>query len=260
MRVVIVTQDDAFYIGRFFKTFLAEKDPWLQIQAAVVCRTMGKKPRALLKQLHDFYGSFDLARMLSRYAATKLMARTVGALSRRHPFSLSQIFGSHGIEVIPSKNVNSRALAERLRSINLDLILSVAAPQVFKKRILSIPRIACVNIHTAELPKYRGMMPNFWAMYHGERQSAITVHTMDVEIDRGDMILQKKFDLTPGESLDALIKRSKVLAARCFIEALRTIRQDGIVPISPPDVEPSYFSFPTKEQVREFRRQGKRLL
>jgi methionyl-tRNA formyltransferase len=222
---------------------------------------MGKKPAVLLAQLHEFYGTVDLARMLMRYAGIKLMGMTLGKVSRRHPYTLEQIFAAHGIDVIHSRNVNSRKLYERLTSIGPELIVSVAAPQVFKPRLLSVPTVACINIHSAPLPKYRGMMPNFWAMYHGERHSAITVHTMDAEIDRGEILLQKPFELVRGESLDALIKRTKVLAARALIEVLGGIRRTGhLVPQPVPSHEPSYFSFPTREHVRKFRADGNRLL
>jgi methionyl-tRNA formyltransferase len=260
MRIAIITQDDSFYIGRFFKVFLAERPASLDIRVALVCRTMGKSPRKLLRQLHGFYGTFDFSRMLARHAGHKALALTLGKLSSRHAYSLSQIFAQHGVDVVACQNVNGKKTVGMLKEMELDLLVSVAAPQVFKKKLLQAPKLACVNIHTARLPQYRGMMPNFWAMYHGERVSAITVHTMDADIDRGDMLLQREFDLHEGESLDDLIKRTKVLGARCLLEALAEIEQHGIRAIPPPELEPSYFSFPSKAHVREFRRAGKKLL
>jgi len=120
--------------------------------------------------------------------------------------------------------------------------------------------MGCINIHTARLPQYRGMMPNFWNLYHDERTSAITIHTMDVDIDRGEILMQKEFEIDPRESLDQLIKRTKRLGAACMLECLEGIARRGFEPVDPPDVEPSYFSFPTREHVREFRRKGYRLL
>ena len=83
---------------------------------------------------------------------------------------------------------------------------------------------------------------------------------MDVDIDRGDILLQKEFEIDPRESLDQLIKRTKRLGADRMLECLSLIEEVGFKPLELPDVEPSYFSFPTREHVRRFRRKGYRLL
>ena len=64
----------------------------------------------------------------------------------------------------------------------------------------------------------------------------------------------------PDENLDQLIKRTKTLGARCMAEALLQIRRVGLQALPLPDVEPSYFSFPTKANVQSFRARGRRLL
>jgi len=260
MRIALVTQDDPFYIARFFKTFLENLPESFETRLAVVCRTMGKSSRTLAKQLYEFYGPVDFLRMGTRFTVKKVLAGTVGALSRRRPVSLSQVFRAHDVPSMTCTNVNAAAVVDRLRSENLDLLVSVAAPNVFKERLLAVPRVGSINIHTAKLPQYRGMMPNFWVMYHDEPRSAITIHTMDAEIDRGQTILQREFDLLPGESLDRLIKRTKRMGARFMVDALREIEAHGIRPIEVPSAESSYFSFPKKEHVEKFRQQGKRLL
>ena len=55
-------------------------------------------------------------------------------------------------------------------------------------------------------------------------------------------------------------KRTKALGAQVVIEALEKIRDQGLKPIDPPSVESSYFSFPTKQHVHDFRKRGRKLL
>jgi len=260
MRIALITQDDPFYVARFFETFLEHLPQSIDVRLAIVGHTMGRSSRKLARQMFDFYGPIDFLRMGTRYAVNKTLAATVGRINRRRPFSLQQVFRAHDVESLVCANANSRPIVERLQSEQLDLIVSVAAPNIFKKRLLAVPRLGCINIHTAKLPKYRGMLPNFWAMYHNEPRSAITIHTMDPEIDRGQIILQKEFDLIPGESLDQLIKRSKKMGALAMVEALGRFESNQVQPIDFPDTESSYFSFPTREHVKKFRQQGKRLL
>ncbi len=104
------------------------------------------------------------------------------------------------------------------------------------------------------------MMPNFWQLYHGEKTVGITVHRMNLGIDDGEIILQKEVAVNPGESLDALIKRTKRLGAHCMAEAIERIRDGGLKPIENRTGEGSYFSFPSRQDVRQFRRMGYRLV
>ena len=102
-------------------------------------------------------------------------------------------------------------------------------------------------------------MPNFWAMYHGDRTAGITVHLMDTKIDRGKIILQTEIPIHPDESLDSLMKRSKRAAADLVIQALEKIRS-GTAKLQEYEGKGSYFSFPKREHVRHLRARGRRLL
>ena len=184
MRIVFVTQDDPFYIKTMFEEFLTQNGDRHEVKAVVVCKTMGKKMSKLVPQLYGFYGPVDFGRMGFRFASNKFLAATVGRITSK-AFNLEQLFAARGVEVLRAENINSRALHDKLSAIEFDIIVSVAAPQVFKKRLLRLPDKGCINIHTARLPQYRGMMPNFWVMHNGDKQSAITIHTMDAEIDAG---------------------------------------------------------------------------
>jgi methionyl-tRNA formyltransferase len=144
--------------------------------------------------------------------------------------------------------------------MNLDLIISVAAPEIFKQEIIQIPKYGCMNIHNAKLPSYRGMMPNFWQMYHDEKRVGITVHEINPKIDDGRIILQREVDIEPEEKLDALIKRTKRIGAHLLIEAIDIIRSGNVTYKDNKSTEGSYFSFPTRKDVKEFRKRGKRII
>ena len=144
--------------------------------------------------------------------------------------------------------------------MNLDLIISVAAPVIFEKDLIQLPKWGCINIHNAKLPKYRGMMPNFWQMYYGEKKAGMTIHKINPRIDDGKIILQKEVDIDPNESLDSLIKRTKKIGAYYMIEAINMIKSGNVKYLENDPKEASYFSFPTKDDVKEFKRRGKRIL
>jgi len=120
--------------------------------------------------------------------------------------------------------------------------------------------MGCINIHNAPLPKYRGMLPNFWQMYHDERAIGITIHEINPKIDEGRIILQKHVAIRPNETLDSLIKRTKRIGAHFMIEAINMIKAGSVTYLENDPEKGSYFSFPTREDVKEFKRRGKRIM
>ena len=249
LKILFVTQDDPFYIKNFFEEFLSNYSDKFNVLGVVICPAMAKKSILdLLKQMYEFYGFKDFFCTLLRYFLLKLRRET-----------LTNICKKHNIAVTFEKDINSRAFIDRLRNRGLDVIVSVAAPLKFKAELLQLPILGCVNVHHAKLPYYRGMMPNFWQMYRDEKFAGLTVHKMNLKIDEGEIILQKDIPIEKGESLDTLIKRTKKIAAHCIAESLDLMSNNKAACLPNIPGQGSYFSFPKKENVIEFRHKGKKI-
>jgi methionyl-tRNA formyltransferase len=261
LRLLFITQEDPFYVRLFFEEFLAHYARRDEIAGVVIAPTMGKKRLGrLVRQMYDFYGPFDFLRMGLRYGYYKCMSRLGRRWRRGRFYSIRQVCEHYRVPVMETPDVNAAAFLARLRTLGLDLIVSVAAPQIFRDDLLAIPRYGCLNIHNAKLPKYRGMLPNFWQMFHGEKAAGTTIHRINARLDDGEILLQHETPIVPGESLESLICRTKRLGAHLMIEALQAIREGRIQPLPNNTDEATYFSFPTRAQVREFRARGYRLI
>lgn len=260
VKFVFVTQDDPFYIKIFFETFFKNYKDLSEVQGVLICKTMGKSQTKMIKQMFYFYGPADFMRVGFRYAWSKVIGKLLRKVYFGKFFDLEHVCSYFNMEIINCNNINDSEMVNLIRNKGVDLIISVAAPHIFKENILRVAKRGCINIHNARLPKYRGMLPNFWNMYRGEKTSAITIHTMDLEIDRGKILLQRDFEIQPEESLDQLIKRTKALGALYLIEVLDQIKRGTVEFRYPDEVEGSYFSFPTPSDVKQFRLMGKRLL
>jgi methionyl-tRNA formyltransferase len=222
---------------------------------------MGKKSYAkLARQMYDFYGPVNFTKMGTKYAFRKMLVHLPNAFRKNGGFNLAQLCGNYEIPVIYESKINSTDFLTRVKGMNIDLIISVAAPVIFKKDIIQLPKYGCINIHHAKLPKYRGMMPNFWQMYNNEKSVGMTVHEINPKIDAGRIILQRAVDIDPGETLDALIKRTKRIGAHLMIEVIEMIKSGKVKYVDNRADEGTYFSFPAREDVREFKRRGKRLI
>ncbi len=259
--ILFITQEDPFYVRLFFEEFLKNYTTIGDIKGVVIAPTMGKKSlNKLVIQMYNFYGSVDFVRMCFRYIIFKTGDRLSKIISLKKFYSISQVCRYYRIPVKKCNNINAGDFLNDLRKMELDLIISVAAPQIFKEGLIKIPKNGCINIHNAKLPKYRGMLPNFWQMFHGEKSVGTTIHRINTGIDDGEILLQEETLLLPGESLDSVIQRTKRFGGRLMIEAINGIRNKTLKSIPNLSAESTYFSFPTKKDVLEFRKRGYRLI
>jgi methionyl-tRNA formyltransferase len=193
-------------------------------------------------------------------AVAKLLGLVPLGREAEHFFTLSQLCKAYGIPFQKIDNPNAVTFIEAFRRREPDLLVSVACPYILRPTVLNIPPRGCINIHHAPLPKYKGMMPTFWQMFHGEKKVGTTIHYMVEKIDEGGALLQEEMQIEPSETLDHLIRRSKRHGAHCMAKVLRKIRTQTESFVSLTETQESYFSFPNVQQIREFRRRGHRAL
>jgi methionyl-tRNA formyltransferase len=98
------------------------------------------------------------------------------------------------------KKLNSPEFLEVIGTLKPDFVVSGYYPQIFRKKLLSIPPGGCVNIHPTGLPRFRGLSPYFTHMLHGDEKNYITMHWLDPGVDTGDIIAQASVDILPDDT------------------------------------------------------------
>jgi methionyl-tRNA formyltransferase len=260
LNLVLVTQDDPFYIPIFFKKlFESDISSKFNLIGIIIQPPLGKRSfKKLVPQMLNFYGFFSFIILGVKFVIYKLLNfAAVNIFNGKFPgvFSVEHILRKKNQNIIQIKNINSQDSLNFLREMNIDVIFSIAASQIFKKGILELPKLGCYNIHTSKLPKNRGMMPNFWSLYNYDVDpvSAVTIHKMNEALDDGDILLQEEFNLDSKEPLESLIKRTKNLSAEVFLKAINIIDK-GESKLSKNDSsKASYNTFPQKEDVKRFK-------
>jgi len=255
LRVVAVTQSDPFFTGRFFETFLRESAGLpLEIVEIVLLRNFNESSAALAHRLWKLYGTVDMIRLLGRYAR----ARVAEWLGR--PRRVEAVAAEHAIPIRHLATINDPAYLRTLGIRGVDVLLSVAAPEIFRAAALrAAPHV--LNVHCGKLPKYRGMMPTFWALHNGEREITITVHRMAEQVDGGDVLAEYPVPITPDDSAFDLAVRAKRVAGPAVAQLLA--RLPTAAAPTPRPVDPAlqrYFRFPTRLQALELRAAGRRML
>jgi methionyl-tRNA formyltransferase len=250
LRLQFITEDDPLYVIRFFDVFLDEypRDEF-EIVGITIARPFRESRRATATRMLRFYGRRDFLRLLGRFGAAKLRRRSIERLAVRS-----------GIPVIPTGSVNDAAYVARIAAGAPDVIVSVAAPEIFRDALLRVPRIAAINIHSGRLPAYRGMMPTFWQMLHEEPTVTVTVHEMASEIDAGRVLGTAECPVRDRDTLDRLMGEAKVVGARLVIRSLRELAAGTTSPRAIDVADGAYRSFPKPSDVERFRALGHSLL
>lgn len=139
-----------------------------------------------------------------------------------------------------------------------DLLVSISCPQIIEKEVRVRFSAGCINVHGAPLPRYRGLMPAFWALRNGETITAVTVHDLGDKLDNGDILVQRKVEISSEDTWDSLVRKTKAVGAEALIEAIDKIKAGTIERCPNPDSAATYFSFPAAEDRKAFLKLGRR--
>jgi methionyl-tRNA formyltransferase len=260
MKIEFLTEDD-FYVLPLFEEFFRRHASRFDIVRVSCCRTMGNRPRGeLLRHLLCLYGFTGFMRLLGRYGAARLLSRLPRGPNAPGYYSIEQLCGAYGVPYERIGNPNAEDFRQAVSDRRAEVLISVACPYILKRALLEMPPLGCINLHNAPLPRYKGMMPTFWQVFHGETALGLTIHYMTEEIDDGQILFQDWMEVRQDDTLDQLIRRSKRRAAQCLAQVLDRLETGTIQPVPLSKENSSYFTFPNRDEIREFRRRGLRAI
>lgn len=260
LRAFLITQEDCLYLPAFLNTVLRHRRQ--NVVGITILPTLMPKQTwgTTLRDHLALYGPLQFLKQSLRYATR----RGLDLVSRGVPlpdfYSVAAVARHWDLRRIETHSVNARSYLDQLRTLELDVIVSINASQVFKSEILTLPRLGCINVHGALLPRYRGRLPSFWVLANGETETGATVHFMNEHLDDGPILLQEQVPIEPSDTQDSLIRKTKRAGAQLVIEALDRLERGEIV-TSPNDRDQAtYYSFPTRADGQRLRRLGRRFL
>jgi folate-dependent phosphoribosylglycinamide formyltransferase PurN len=126
---------------------------------------------------------------------------------------MRDIAHEHGIPIFDPENINDPQSQQKLSQYDADLMVVCDYGQILSAETLATTRMGGINLHASLLPKYRGAAPINWAIYHGEKETGVTVIHMVPRVDAGPCIAQASTDIDPEETAVELETRLAELGA-----------------------------------------------
>jgi len=125
-----------------------------------------------------------------------------------------------------------RAFAGEIADERFDLFALASYGRILPQELLDLPRLGALNVHPSLLPKYRGASPIQSAIAAGETETGVSIMLMDAGLDTGDVVLQRRVAIEPGENYGALHDRLAEIGAELLGEALE-FAAVGAIPRAP---------------------------
>ena len=156
---------------------------------------------------------------------------------------------------------NDPIALDRLRALELDLVVSIRYGRIFKADFLTVPRLGVLNLHSGILPDYRGVMASFHALAADAREIGCTLHTIDdPTIDTGPIVDEWRRPVDPAQSYFGHVLSLYEPGARLVLESIARLANGEELASAPqPSGSGAYFSFPDEDDVVRFERNGYRL-
>jgi methionyl-tRNA formyltransferase len=147
-------------------------------------------------------------------------ARPLHGKSRAEANPMRELALERGTRVHEPESINDPAARMVVASYRPDLLVVCDYGQILSNEVLELAVHGGINLHASLLPKYRGAAPIAWALYHGERESGVTVIHMTARLDAGPAIVQVKTPIDPDETCGQLEPRLAELGAPAVLAAI----------------------------------------
>jgi len=138
------------------------------------------------------------------------------------PLKIKEVALELGLDIYQPKKFNEQAVAH-IKSLAPELIVVVAYGRILPKEILDIPSKGCVNLHSSYLPDLRGAGTVPWSIIRGYKYTGVTTMCISEEVDAGDIIEQKKVEISREDTSATLSEKLAEEGAKLLVDTLNKI-------------------------------------
>lgn len=198
----------------------------------------------LLLDRQDQNDGWKIAGMLTNPPSAK------GRHKELVPTDVGLLAQERGIPVFCPQKLDAAA-RDQIAAQGFDALVCFAYGKIFGPKFLSLFKEGGVNVHPSLLPKYRGATPVPAAILNCDGQSGVTVQTLALGMDEGEILAQEVIALDGTETTDSLLDKSAQIAAALLQSLLDKAAQNPGAEIlkkgKAQEGEPSYTKTISKE-------------
>lgn len=166
----------------------------------------------------------------TRHTVAGLVTKPLGPAGEGRPpgGTIRAIAQQHGTPIFDPQDINSSQSHAGLAAFRPDLLVVCDYGQILSGPTLAVARRGGINVHGSLLPKYRGAAPINWAIYHGEKETGVSVIHMTPQVDAGPVIAQESTPIGSEETAVELEARLAEIAARLVVSAIDAVEAERV--------------------------------
>ena len=165
-----------------------------------------------------------LESLIEKYDVVGVVSQPDKEVGRKRiltPTATKEVALKHNIKVL--QPIKIRNEYQEVLDLEPDIIITCAYGQIIPKEILDYPKLGCINVHGSLLPKLRGGAPIHHAIIDGYDETGVTIMYMDVSMDSGDIISQRKIKIEDSDNVGILWDKMSLLGRDLLMDTLPSI-------------------------------------
>lgn len=123
----------------------------------------------------------------------------------------------------------SKEVVAALEAHDVDLVVMAGFGTILEQPIHDAYGGRILNSHPALLPSFPGWHAVADALAHGVKVTGTTIHVAGLEVDTGPILAQEAVPVLPGDTVESLHERIKVVERRLYPATIRQILERGSV-------------------------------
>jgi len=257
MKIFITTMDEPYFMNPFISKIIKERNKdIIGLASSKGGRLTTKRKRVDISYAITLFLILGMKNSL-KIGYTSLLFLFQKKVSRyfplKNPLSILQIGQQLNIPIWEVDTVNDAAFLAILEDLKPDIIIN-QAQEIVNSKFIHIPKYGVLNRHASLLPKNRGRLSPFWVLLKGEKETGVTIHFVSEEIDRGDIICQKKIIVAQSDDFFSLTNKGYDIAADLMLDALKKIESGKFDTITNDPTEGNYNTIPSLKDAINYKK------
>ena len=180
----------------------------------------------------------DLQAILNSVASGELNGEVSVVLSNQKNAYILERAKNHNVPTVflshkeKSRKEFDAEMTAILKEHAVDLVLLIGFMRILSAKFCQEWQDRLLNVHPSLLPKYAGGMDTNIhenVLINGDTETGCTIHFVTDEVDAGPILIQKKCNVEPDETVDTLKTKVQKLEGMAFIEAIQLIQNNSYV-------------------------------
>lgn len=106
-----------------------------------------------------------------------------------------------------NKGETIKEVLEQYKEVKADLNVMPFCSQFIPMDVIDAPKHGSIVYHPSILPRHRGASAINWTLMEGDQEAGFTIFYADDGLDTGPILLQKKVEVWPSDTVDTLYNR-----------------------------------------------------